>query len=275
MTGSAGSKVVPARICLFALKPIVPGDSPTTVNACITFLREVFKIGMRYGVIFANPAQDLKRKPLRKRLLRLPNGSQFAAIVAQVRSQSRWGGRNTDLIEGLAYSGMRIGEARCFIWPLVDFEKNCITILGDKTANAPRTIPMIPALRDLLERMRARSSTAPHGRVFETNSALGSLPTACEIVGIPHLTHHDLRHLFTTTCLESGVDVSTVALWLGHADGGALALRTYGHVRPEHSSLAAARVRYLQPGHINRLRSSFGSVGRIVAKIVSPSEINV
>lgn len=33
------------------------------------------------------------------------------------------------------------------------------------------------------------------------------------------ITHHDLRHLSATTCIESGVDVPTVARWLGHRDG--------------------------------------------------------
>ena len=40
---------------------------------------------------------------------------------------------------------------------------------------------------------------------------------------------HDLRHFFATTCIESGVDIPTVSRWLGHKDGGALAMRLYGH----------------------------------------------
>ena len=46
---------------------------------------------------------------------------------------------------------------------------------------------------------------------------------------------HDLRHFFTTCCIESGVDIPTMAKWLGHKDGGALTMRTYGHVRDSHS----------------------------------------
>jgi integrase len=40
------------------------------------------------------------------------------------------------------------------------------------------------------------------------------------------------------------VDVPTVARWLGHRDGGALAMRTYGHLREEHSRAAAAKVTF-------------------------------
>jgi hypothetical protein len=30
--------------------------------------------------------------------------------------------------------------------------------------------------------------------------------------------------LFATRCIESGVDIPTVSRWLGHKDGGALAM---------------------------------------------------
>ena len=57
-------------------------------------------------------------------------------------------------------------------------------------------------------------------------------------------THHDLRHLFATKCIESGVDIPTVSRWMGHSDGGALAMKTYGHLRQEHSQTQAAKVSF-------------------------------
>jgi site-specific recombinase XerD len=59
-----------------------------------------------------------------------------------------------------------------------------------------------------------------------------------------HATHHDLRHLFATTCIESGVDIPTVSRWLGHKDGGALAMKVYGHLRDKHSANMAQRVSF-------------------------------
>jgi integrase len=52
-----------------------------------------------------------------------------------------------------------------------------------------------------------------------------------------------MRHLFATSCIESGVDIPTVSRWLGHSDGGNLAMKTYGHLRQEHSDAQAAKVR--------------------------------
>jgi integrase len=63
-------------------------------------------------------------------------------------------------------------------------------------------------------------------------------------VGMERITHHDLRHLFATACIESGVDIPTVSRWLGHRDGGALAMKVYGHLRDHHSAAAARRVSF-------------------------------
>ena len=68
-------------------------------------------------------------------------------------------------------------------------------------------------------------------RVHEAQQAMEPLRK----VGILRITHHDLRHFFATICIESGVDIPTVSRWLGHKDGGALAMKTYGHLRREHS----------------------------------------
>jgi integrase len=58
------------------------------------------------------------------------------------------------------------------------------------------------------------------------------------------ITHHDLRHLFATVCIESGVDIPTVSRWLGHKDGGPLVMKTYGRLRNEHSLNGAKKVSF-------------------------------
>jgi hypothetical protein len=63
---------------------------------------------------------------------------------------------------------------------------------------------------------------------------------------IPRITHHDLRHLFASHCIESGVDIPTVSRWLGHVDGGALCMKVYGHLRRSHSQDMAAKVTFGQ-----------------------------
>ena len=82
------------------------------------------------------------------------------------------------------------------------------------------------------------------GKLLEIKECPYSLRNACRKHGIPRLRHHDLRHLFATRCIESGVDIPTVARWLGHKDGGALAMRIYGHLRNEHSQEMPKKVKF-------------------------------
>jgi site-specific recombinase XerD len=70
------------------------------------------------------------------------------------------------------------------------------------------------------------------------------LTAACQEIGIARLTHHDQRHLFTTRCIEAGVDIPTISRWLCHQDGGALLMKTYGPLRDEHSQTMAAKVSF-------------------------------
>ena len=89
-----------------------------------------------------------------------------------------------------------------------------------------------------------RPNEPPDAKVFHVRECQKALDRACNKVGADRITHHDLRHLFATACIEAGVDIPTVSRWLGHKDGGALAMKTYGHLRREHSIMQAQRVSF-------------------------------
>src|SRR5438876_7709262 len=104
---------------------------------------------------------------------------------------------------------------------------------------------MIPELEQMLIDLRAQRPNEPATvtvmRVFECQN---SMTHATAKIGMKGITHHDLRHLFATICIESGVDIPTVSRWLGHKDGGALCMKTYGHLRQDHSFAQAQRVSF-------------------------------
>lgn len=60
----------------------VAGNSPSTFNKLVTCLRGVFDVAVKHHVIAKNPAAELTYRPLRKKLLRLPNKTQFSKIVS-------------------------------------------------------------------------------------------------------------------------------------------------------------------------------------------------
>jgi hypothetical protein len=81
---------------------------------------------------------------------------------------------------------------------------------------------MIPEMRKLLKRLKAErgENQFMHTPVLGVRKFKRALLRACRILGLSRLTHHDMRHLFATRCIERGVDIPTVAKWLGHKDGG-------------------------------------------------------
>jgi integrase len=224
--------------------------SPTNYNNTVALLRHVFAVAVEAGVIYANPADVLKRAKLRGKEIHLPTAAQFNAMVEEMRNgHGRFSRDCADFVEGLAYSGMRKGEANALEWQNVDFEAGEIVVRGDADTGTKnwelRRVPMIPDARALFERLRAERPHEPlDGKVFQVRECQKALDRAAKKVGAHRITHHDLRHLFATRCIESGVDIPTVSRWLGHKDGGALLMKTYGHLRREHSQAQAAKVSF-------------------------------
>ena len=103
---------------------------------------------------------------------------------------------------------------------------------------------MTDALRDLLTRLHDERQPTPDDEVSPIKDAKTTLRKACQRLGLPPFSHHDFRHLFATTCIEAGVDIPTVSRWLGHKDGGALAMKVYGHLRDEHSTAQIKKVTF-------------------------------
>jgi integrase len=224
--------------------------SPTNYNNTVALLRHVLNVAIEAGVIYSNPAAALKRAAIRGKEIALPTIDKFNALLAEMRAGHSRDSRNcADFALGLAVTGMRKGEANALEWRDVDFEGGEIVVRGDPETGTKnwelRRVPLIPDARALFQRMRSERADEPlDAKVFAVRESQKALDRACKKVGTARITHHDLRHLFATRCIESGVDIPTVSRWLGHKDGGALAMKTYGHLRREHSIAQAQRVTF-------------------------------
>jgi integrase len=216
----------------------------------------------------ANPAYKIKRLGVKPTVLQLPEPEQFDTLLDTIENAGSGHSKHcADLVRFLAFSGCRISEARQVTWADCDFERGEIRIHNAKRSRTSnhspfRYVPMIPAMRALLERLRCQNPHEKKDRVCVVGECEKALTAACGIkegkrlkrivrgkeielgIGIERITHHDLRHLFATRCIEAGVDIPTVARWLGHVDGGALAMRVYGHLRRTHSQEAAKLVTF-------------------------------
>jgi integrase len=224
--------------------------SPTNYNNTVALLRHVLNVAIEAGVIYANPAAALKRATIRAKEIALPSNEKFNAMLEEMRAAHSRDSQNcADFVQGLAVTGMRKGEANALEWRDVDFEAGEIVVRGDAETGTKnwelRRVPLIPDAHVLFQRMRSERADEPlDAKVFLVRESQKSMDRACKKVGTDRITHHDLRHLFATRCIESGVDVPTVSRWLGHKDGGALAMKTYGHLRREYSLAQAQRVTF-------------------------------
>jgi integrase len=218
--------------------------SASAFNKVLAVLRATFDLAVKAGILYANPARGIRRMPPKNKELILPSRERFRAIVGHVRgAPARFASQSADMVSFLAFSGARVGECRAAIWADEDEARNLMRIHGTKTTASDRWIPLFPNLKALLDEMRARrASCPPNAKLFTTRECADALASACAKAGVPRMTHHDLRHLFATRCIEAGVDIPTVSRWLGHVDGGALAMRTYGHLRQDYSQAQAAKV---------------------------------
>jgi integrase len=224
--------------------------SATRFNGSVGVLRAVFNVAMANDTIFRNPAMGIKRARTRPKSLTLPEPEQFVRFLDELGNGGGRDSRNcADLVRFLAFGGFRISESANITWADCDFEKKEIVVRGDPETGTKnwsvRRVPMVPAMLELLQRLHAERTDEPEGNpVMRIRECQKAMDRAAKVVKMARITHHDLRHLFATLCIESGVDIPTVSRWLGHKDGGALAMRVYGHLRDQHSVNMAQRVTF-------------------------------
>lgn len=239
------------------------GYGNTVVNDTLLCLRRLIEIAIEKGVMFQSPFAErgvLRGKlnlPTIARKPELPDREVMDRIFVELRTirPSKNGAApsstlqpfaesNADFAQFLAYSGARHEEANLVLVKHykagVDGKVGTLYIPGYKSVSSNRTIPVIPPLRRLLDRLIA--NRPPDEKLLKANTCLRPLWRACSRLGVARLTQHHLRHYFATICVEKGVDIPTVSRWLGHSDGGRLAMKTYAHLRQEHSLAQAALV---------------------------------
>jgi len=242
----------------------IKGNSATSINRSVDTLRRLLDIAIEQGQVHSNAVLvrpltgRLKKKVAQPRLV-LPSVSQVETLFRAIEGNGApggWGKEAADLCRFLMMTGARIGEVPLITWGCVEWEREQLRIAGYKSDSSYRYLPLFEPLKALLQKTIERRKSAaqfdPEGKafldsndpIFRLKECQKTIDTGCKRIGINRITHHDYRHLFATICIESGVDIPTVAAWLGHSDGGVLAMKTYGHLRREHSHAAAKKVRF-------------------------------
>ena len=123
---------------------------------------------------------------------------------------------------------MRISEARGIQWS--DVSDGEFHVSGTKTEGADRDVEISEPLQAVFDDIEA--TFGRQGKVLPMRCVRAHLKNACEKLGLQKLTNHDLRAWFATYALQSGIDVPTVAEWIG--DAPEVVLRRYTAIMTSH-----------------------------------------
>lgn len=214
-------------------------------NNVLGMAKRLAKLLVELGYRIDDPTAGLNRMPIKAKVLTIPSRADVENIIENIRGRKKAHSEEAaNFVAFLAFAGCRVGQARSMRWEHVQGEWLLFPsgVSGTKGAET-RRLPISPALQATLERMRPKDAKESlKGPVFAMKRPHEALKNACARLKLDHLRIHDLRHFFATYALESGVDVGTVSRWLGHKDGGVLVLRTYGHLRDQHSLDSAKKL---------------------------------
>ncbi|MBA3649913.1 MAG: hypothetical protein H0W66_00155 [Chthoniobacterales bacterium] len=133
-------------------------------NNSIGTLRGIFDEAIRTGERFDNPAAELSRVRVRAKRLELRSREEFLRFVEEIRTAGARQSKDcANVVRFLAYSGIRIGEAK-FTWNDANFKRRELHVRGDPvtaTKNGEtRYVPMIPELEQMVTELRAYGNGA-------------------------------------------------------------------------------------------------------------------
>lgn len=211
--------------------------TPSTVKRHFGVLRALLADAVSDGLLQTNPAREVRVivPDARPAITRRLTPEQTRALLAEIPAE------HADLVYLLASAGLRISEALSPAWQDLGRDEHgpTLTIRRSKTRAGERTIALTPdAAQRLTRRRSVADDPSPAAPIFPTVTGTPIDPRnwrrrvfspAAVRAGVPRATPHWLRHGVASLMAEHGYGPADIAQHLGHADGGALALRTYVH----------------------------------------------
>ena len=210
------------------------GAGPYTINM------EVSKLGtaLRYAGAFlkiALPDVVGQARPLLNHLgliggggkrERRPSEDEILRLLAQLKPPF------ADIVRFAIATAMRRGEIVQLRWDDIDAAKRLILVRDRKDPRKKQgNDQWVPLLGDAWELVQRQPKDGE--RIFPVHAQVLSkhFKAACDVLGIPGLHFHDLRHEGTSRLFEQGYEIQQVSLVTGHKNWSHL--RRYANLRPE------------------------------------------
>jgi integrase len=192
-----------------------------TVSRTVLYARQIFRWGMRRGVVTTNPFAELKAGPQTNAARTVFIDRETIAKVIDAAPDAEW----RLLIALSRFGGLRVpSEALALRWSDVDWANNGLTVRSSKTEHhegrAERIVPIFPEIRGHL---MAVYDQAPEGAVWVVTryrEGCNLNPQLRRIIGHAGLTPwprtwHNLRASRQTE-LATTYPLHTVCAWIGN-----------------------------------------------------------
>jgi integrase len=196
------------------------GLRSSTKNRHLALLKAVLTWSVEYGYLDNSPAAGMKafREPASLRKAMQPG--EFCLFIKTLRAEIQAEDRDTlQLLHLLAFTGMRLGEARGACINDIDFTRKTLFLRDTKSGDS-RLVPLCGDAMDIVYLQlkkygnhgllfRGRSG----GKVTEPRRLMAAL---CQKAGIDKYTPHSLRYTAGSAMLAATRDLYAVKRLLGH-----------------------------------------------------------
>lgn len=222
--------------------------SKRTIVRRLSSLRSFFKHAFSQGHISSNPMEDIESPKLDKRIPFSLNYDQVQRLFDMPNSSTYLGFRDRCIMELFYSSGLRVSELVGLNRTDLNAEDLLVRLRGkgkkerivpitrnavewitayldhpDRHKNTDEHLAQTDAEAIFLNRLGTRLTTRSVDRKFDKYLQMSGLAGK--------VTPHTIRHSIATHWLESGMDLKTIQLLLGHSS---LATTTiYTHVSPK------------------------------------------
>jgi integrase len=190
-------------------------------------LRRLFALCEAWGLCEKNPARKVKLFRPESQKTRVLSDEEANAVLEKAPAWLQ------GCIRFTLATGLRASELLSLTWEAVDLRERSLKVSAE-TAKSKRS-RVIPLNSDAVEVLKSLPRPIQgEARVFPRHylALRKAWETACKEAGVNGATWHTLRHTFTTRLIESGADLESVRLLLGHST--LVMVMKYSHVRPEH-----------------------------------------
>jgi integrase len=228
-------------------------------------LRAMFNDARRSGIVVHNPFRELGierprgRRDLPSEWLTAADIDRLAQSARYVHAANGYGDTLAGLLIFAAYTGLRPGE----LYALRHDDLGAGTLEVKRAADSRTrsiTLPKNGRGRTIVYPAKAREAVesvprlagvelvfpSPSGGQLWSSTFSWVWKPVRAVFGRPTMALHELRHFCATYLLELGLAPADVAVQLGHTDGGALVMSTYGHPSDR---AARARITTAMDGH--------------------------